>query len=276
MGQSPPTVRSTLEDSPQAAFYSFSHRRRTPSSAARIAPVTPAGRWARLSCGAPATDVQSADLWSFVGMKEKTKVPHAETSPELGDADTFLGVERTSKLLLAHHFGRRTAADAAAVSATKGVESSLMEAEILTTFTGLAGAAKATLEAVRAIHSKSKGNREAEKAAREALALADDLLARLLQLKDVALDLQEENRQIREELRRERERAAEGKKYRRKQTRSGAVVLAREDEPNVFFCPSCSEAKQIFVPLQRKGSSPTDFGVVVGHECPQCKARYLI
>jgi transposase-like protein/IS1 family transposase len=57
-------------------------------------------------------DVQCDELWCFVGMKEKTKVRKAETNPEIGDAYTFLAVERDSKLLLAHHVGRRTSEDA--------------------------------------------------------------------------------------------------------------------------------------------------------------------
>ncbi len=66
----------------------------------------------RLVRNVPVQDVQCDELWSFVGMKEKTKVRKGETDPELGDAYTFLGIERTSKLLLAHHVGRRTAQDA--------------------------------------------------------------------------------------------------------------------------------------------------------------------
>lgn len=57
-------------------------------------------------------DVQCDELWSFVAMKEKTKTRKRITSPEIGDAYTFLGIERGTKLLLAHHVGRRTAQDA--------------------------------------------------------------------------------------------------------------------------------------------------------------------
>jgi IS1 family transposase/transposase-like protein len=66
----------------------------------------------RLVHGVKVQDVQADELWSFVGMKEKTKVRKEITDPEIGDAYTFLAVERTSKLLLAHHVGRRTSADA--------------------------------------------------------------------------------------------------------------------------------------------------------------------
>ena len=57
-------------------------------------------------------DVQADELWSFVAMKEKTKVRKEITDTEIGDAYTFLAVERDSKLLLAHHVGRRTSEDA--------------------------------------------------------------------------------------------------------------------------------------------------------------------
>jgi transposase-like protein len=59
-----------------------------------------------------AKDIQCDELWSFVGMKEKTKVRNQVSDPEIGDAYTFLGIERGTKLLLAHHVGRRTARDA--------------------------------------------------------------------------------------------------------------------------------------------------------------------
>ena len=59
-----------------------------------------------------AKDVQADELWSFVAMKEKTKTRKGITDSEIGDAYTFLAVERDSKLLLAHHVGRRTSEDA--------------------------------------------------------------------------------------------------------------------------------------------------------------------
>jgi len=66
----------------------------------------------RLVQGVQVADVQCDELWSVVRMKEKTKVKKGITDPEIGDAYTFLGMERTSKLLLAHHVGRRTSEDA--------------------------------------------------------------------------------------------------------------------------------------------------------------------
>lgn len=73
-----------------------------------------------------AKDVQCDELWSFVKMKEKTKTRKQITDPEMGDAYTFLAIERDSKLLLAHHVGRRTVPDAhmfaAKLSAAVGSE----------------------------------------------------------------------------------------------------------------------------------------------------------
>jgi transposase-like protein len=66
----------------------------------------------RLVHAVPVADVQCDELWSFVAMKEKTKVRKGIADAEIGDAYTFLGIERTSKLILGHHVGRRTSEDA--------------------------------------------------------------------------------------------------------------------------------------------------------------------
>src|SRR5262245_32361250 len=71
----------------------------------------------RLVRSVPVKDVQCDELWSVVGMKERTKRRKQITDPELGDAYTFLGVERTSKVILAHHVGRRTSDDASIFAA---------------------------------------------------------------------------------------------------------------------------------------------------------------
>jgi hypothetical protein len=71
----------------------------------------------RLVRGVQAKDVQCDELFAYVAMKEKTKTRKRITDPEIGDAYTFLGLERNSKLLLAHHVGRRTAQDANVFSA---------------------------------------------------------------------------------------------------------------------------------------------------------------
>jgi transposase-like protein/IS1 family transposase len=66
----------------------------------------------RLVRGVEVQDVQADELWAFVGMKEKTKRRMGVTSPELGDAYTFVAMERTSKVILSWHLGRRTSEDA--------------------------------------------------------------------------------------------------------------------------------------------------------------------
>jgi len=66
----------------------------------------------RLVRGVAVEDVQADELWCFVGMKEKTKARLKKTDAELGDAYTFVGIERTSKLALGFHLGRRTSEDA--------------------------------------------------------------------------------------------------------------------------------------------------------------------
>jgi len=56
-------------------------------------------------------DLQLDEIWSFVGMKEKTKVRKGNATDKLGDAYCFVGFERDSKLVLAWHLGRRTERD---------------------------------------------------------------------------------------------------------------------------------------------------------------------
>jgi len=71
----------------------------------------------RIVSHVPVADVQADELWCFVGMKEKTKKLKKIDNPELGDAYTFVGLERESKLALAFHMGRRTMEDASIFSA---------------------------------------------------------------------------------------------------------------------------------------------------------------
>jgi transposase-like protein/IS1 family transposase len=66
----------------------------------------------RLVRGVEAKDIQCDELWSVVAMKEKTKARKKISDPEIGDAYSFLAVDRSSKLLLAQHVGRRTSQDA--------------------------------------------------------------------------------------------------------------------------------------------------------------------
>jgi len=59
-------------------------------------------------------DVQCDELWGYVGMKEKTKARQGKEETTIGDAWTFVAIERYSKLVLAWHLGRRTEADTVA------------------------------------------------------------------------------------------------------------------------------------------------------------------
>jgi IS1 family transposase len=56
--------------------------------------------------GIEVKDVEADEIWSFVGMKEKTRMARGR-SPEFGDSWTFLAIERNTKLILAHKVGQR-------------------------------------------------------------------------------------------------------------------------------------------------------------------------
>ena len=53
-------------------------------------------------------DVQLDEIWSFIGMKEKTRVARGY-SEELGDSWTFVAIDRNTKLVLTHQVGHRDA-----------------------------------------------------------------------------------------------------------------------------------------------------------------------
>jgi IS1 family transposase len=54
-------------------------------------------------------EIQADEIWSFIGKKEKAL--RQDDDPTFGDAYTFVGIERNSKLVLAWHLGRRTMRD---------------------------------------------------------------------------------------------------------------------------------------------------------------------
>jgi transposase-like protein/IS1 family transposase len=58
--------------------------------------------------GVAVSSVQADELWAYVGMKEKTKKKKDYATEKLGDAYTFVAIERNSKLVLAWHLGRRS------------------------------------------------------------------------------------------------------------------------------------------------------------------------
>lgn len=61
--------------------------------------------------GVAVQDVQADEMWGFVGMKEKTKKRKIVHDSTLGDAYTFVAIERHTKLVLAWHLGRRGVKD---------------------------------------------------------------------------------------------------------------------------------------------------------------------
>jgi transposase-like protein/IS1 family transposase len=61
--------------------------------------------------GLAVRDVQADEMWGYVGMKEKTKRRKLVHDNTLGDAYTFVAIERHTKLVLAWHLGRRGVKD---------------------------------------------------------------------------------------------------------------------------------------------------------------------
>jgi transposase-like protein/IS1 family transposase len=62
--------------------------------------------------GVPVKDVQADEIWTYILAKQKTVERRKITDPDAGDAYTYIGLERHSKLILAWHLGRRTSRDA--------------------------------------------------------------------------------------------------------------------------------------------------------------------
>jgi len=60
----------------------------------------------------PVNDVQADEVWTYITCKQKTRERKGITDPDAGDAYCFIGIERTSKLVLAWHLGRRNKWDA--------------------------------------------------------------------------------------------------------------------------------------------------------------------
>lgn len=52
-------------------------------------------------------DVEADEIWGFVKCKNRHKLHKQITDPEVGDAYTFVGIERNTKLILAWHLGER-------------------------------------------------------------------------------------------------------------------------------------------------------------------------
>src|SRR5436305_2594186 len=60
----------------------------------------------------PVQDVQADEIWTYVRCKQGTQARKGITDPDAGDAYCYIGIERTSKLVLAWHLGRRNTWDA--------------------------------------------------------------------------------------------------------------------------------------------------------------------
>ncbi len=52
-------------------------------------------------------DVEADEIWGYVGMKERAKANRPNAADTLGDAYTYVAMERNSKLILAWHLGKR-------------------------------------------------------------------------------------------------------------------------------------------------------------------------
>jgi IS1 family transposase len=57
--------------------------------------------------GVAVRDVEADEIWAFCKMKKMTKLHKEITDPKVGDAYTFVGIERNTKLILAWHLGDR-------------------------------------------------------------------------------------------------------------------------------------------------------------------------
>ena len=58
-------------------------------------------------------DVQADECWSYVKMKNRTRVRLGLADDGIGDVWTFTAIERHTKLILTHHVGKRTPTDTA-------------------------------------------------------------------------------------------------------------------------------------------------------------------
>src|SRR5258708_24137997 len=57
--------------------------------------------------GVAVKDVEADEIWGFIQFKNRHKLYKGITDPRVGDAYTFVGIERNTKLVLALHLGER-------------------------------------------------------------------------------------------------------------------------------------------------------------------------
>jgi transposase-like protein/IS1 family transposase len=61
--------------------------------------------------GVAVKDVEADEIWGFVKFKNRHKLYKEITDPSVGDAYTWVGIERNTKLILAWHLGQRDGVD---------------------------------------------------------------------------------------------------------------------------------------------------------------------
>src|SRR5713226_3333255 len=61
--------------------------------------------------GVAVKDVEADEIWGFVKFKNRHKLYKEITDPHVGDAYTWVGIERNTKLILAWHLGQRDMVD---------------------------------------------------------------------------------------------------------------------------------------------------------------------
>jgi IS1 family transposase len=66
--------------------------------------------------GIAVKDVEADEIWGFVQFKNRHKLYNQINDPHVGDAYTFVGIERNTKLILAWHLGERGIEDTEAFS----------------------------------------------------------------------------------------------------------------------------------------------------------------
>jgi IS1 family transposase len=60
--------------------------------------------------GLSVRDVEVDEIWGYVGKREVRKTAYEQQSTEIGEAYTFVAMERNTKLVLTHYVGKRNAA----------------------------------------------------------------------------------------------------------------------------------------------------------------------
>jgi transposase-like protein/IS1 family transposase len=61
--------------------------------------------------GVAVRDVEADEIWGFIKFKNRHKLYKEITDPKVGDAYTWVGIERNTKLILAWHLGQRDMVD---------------------------------------------------------------------------------------------------------------------------------------------------------------------